>query len=431
MSTPDGDVGVRSGIATPALFRALGVGVVRGRMIDSADLLGRESDVALVTYEMWQARFNGDTAIVGRIVALDKHPVRIVGVLQPGFQLPLFENLELWRPVHVLPRDERNRDWRGFVAYGLLKPGVSLGQARTELAGITATIRREHFAATPAWGVAVMPMRDLIVRNVRPTLLLFLSAVAMVLLIACANVSNLLLARAATRGREMAVRAALGAGRGRVVRALLAESLVLSALGAAAGVAIAEWAVLAFRALTPAGVPRVSEVGLDLPVLAFACALAVIAALLVGVTPALRASRVDLAQALREAGRGGPGSRSRLGTALVVVELAMAVLLVAFAGTLTRSFVAFNAWSPGFEREHVALFSLSPAAGRYDTKEKLDLLWDRVEAAVAAIPGVRRLARPRARRSDGRGPRPGQRRARRGTTWRSAARSTPRCPAPR
>jgi putative ABC transport system permease protein len=134
MSTQDGEVGVRSGIATPGLFRALGARVVLGRMIDSTDLLGRESDVALVTYEMWRGRFNGDAGIVGRTVSLDRHPVRIVGVLQPGFQLPLFESIELWRPLHVLPRDERNRDWRGFVAYGLLKPGVSLGEERAELA---------------------------------------------------------------------------------------------------------------------------------------------------------------------------------------------------------------------------------------------------------------------------------------------------------
>jgi predicted permease len=388
MSTRDGETEVRSGLATPGLFRALGVHVTRGRMIDSTDLLGRESDVALITYEMWQARFSGDTGIVGQVVSLDKHAVTIVGVLQPQFQLPLFDYIEMWRPVHVLPRDERNREWRGFVAYGLLKPGASLGQARAELAGISESLRREHFAAVASWGVTAMPMLDLIVRNVRPTLLLFLGAVALVLLIACANVSNLLLARAATRAREMALRAALGAGRGRIVRALLAESLVLALSGTAVGVAIAAGAVRAFRALAPAGIPRVSEVGLDARVMLFASALAVITALLVGVTPALRATRVDLARALREGGRAGPASRSRLGTALVVLELAMAVLLVACAGTLTRSFAAFTAWKPGFEREHVALFTLSPPSGRYDTKEKLDLLWDRVESGLAAIPGV-------------------------------------------
>ena len=388
MSTADGEVGVRSGIATPGLFRALGVQVVRGRMIDSTDLLGRESDVALLTYEMWQARFNGDAGIVGRIVSLDKHPVHIVGVLQPGFHLPLFEPIELWRPLHVLLRDERNRDWRGFVAYGLLKPGFTVGQVRGEIAGIAESIRRDHFAATTGWAVTAMPMRDLIVRNVRPTLLLFLGAVALVLLIACANVSNLLLARSAVRAREMAVRAALGAGRGRIVRALLAESLVIAAAGAVAGVAIAEGGVRAFRALAPDGIPRVSEVGVDARVLVFASALAVMTALLVGVVPAVRAARVDLARALREGGRAGPGARSRLGAALVVVELAMAVVLVACAGTLTRSFAAFIAWNPGFEREHVAVFTLSPPAGRYDSKEKLDLLWDRTEAALSAIPGV-------------------------------------------
>ncbi len=389
MTTAGGELAVRSGIATPGLFRALGVRVVRGRMIDSTDLLGRESDVALLTYEMWQARFNADPAVVGSLVTLDKHSVQVVGILQPGFHLPLFETIELWRPVHVLPRDERNREWRGFVAYGLLKPGRTIAQLRAELAGITSTIRKEHFAAVPVWGVTPMPMRDLVIRHVRPMLLLFLGAVSLVLLIACANVSNLLLARSAERGREMAMRAALGAGKGRIVRALLAESLVTAVAGAAAGLAIAEGGVRAFRALAPQGIPRVSEVGIDGAVLAFVTALAVLTAVLTGFVPALRAGRVDLAQMLREGGRSGPAARSRLSAALVVAELAMAVVIIACAGTLARSFARFVSWDPGFDREHVVLFSLSPPTATYGTKEKLDLLWDRTESAVGAIPGVR------------------------------------------
>jgi predicted permease len=388
LTTPDGAQPVQAGIASPGLFDALGVGVVRGRLITKADLLGRESDVALLTWEMWQAKFSGDTGIVGRIISLDNHPVRIVGILEPGFHVPQFEHIELWRPLHVDPRDEQNRDWRGFVAYGRLKPGVSLAQARADLATIAAALRREHFATTRGWDLSVLSLRDLVVGNVRPLLVLFLAAVAVVLLIACANVSNLLLARGAVRGREMAARSALGASRGRIVRSLLVESLVLAGAGAAVGIAIAFGAVRAFRALAPAGTPRVENVAVDARVFAFAAALAVLTALIVGLVPALRAARVDLAQALREGGRSGPARRSRLGSVLVSAELAMAVLLLAGAVTFMKNFAAFTAWKPGFEREHLALFSLSPPMANYNSPAKIAALWDRVESQLGAIPGV-------------------------------------------
>ncbi|MFI5206523.1 MAG: ADOP family duplicated permease [Gemmatimonadales bacterium] len=388
MTTPNGAQDVPIGIATPGLFRALGVGVIKGRMIEAADLVGRPSDVALLTYEMWQDKFAGDSAAVGRTILLDEHPVRIVGILQPGFRLPEFEYIEMWRPVHINPADEQHRDWRGFVAYGRLRAGSSLRDARIELAAITAGLRREHFATTPGWDIVPESLRDLVVGGVRPVLLMFLGAVALVLLIACANVSNLLLARTAVRGREMALRSALGASAGRIVRALLVESLVLALGGTAVGVALAAGAVRVFRALAPGGIPRVAEVGLDARVLVFASGLSVMTALLVGLAPALRASRVDLAQALREGGRSGPARHARFNSMLVTLELAMAVLLVAGAATLARSFAAFTAWNPGFETRHLALFSVSPASARYDTGVKLGALWDRLEGDLNSIPGV-------------------------------------------
>ncbi|MFI5279598.1 MAG: ADOP family duplicated permease [Gemmatimonadales bacterium] len=388
MTTPHGAVGVLSGIATPGLFRALGVGLIKGRLIEDADLTGRPGDVALLTYEMWKEKFGADTAILGRTILLDDLPVRIVGILQPDFHVPQFEFVELWRPVHINPKDEQHRDWRGFVAYGRLRQGSSLRDARVELATITTALRREHFATTPGWDVVPMSLRDLVVGGVRPVLLMFLGAVALVLLIACANVSNLMLARTAVRGREMALRSALGASAGRIVRALLVESLVLAVGGTVVGVALAAGAVRVFRALAPGGIPRVTEVGLDVPVLLFASGLSVLTALLVGLAPARRAARVDLAQALREGGRSGPARHTRLNSMLVTLELAMALLLVAGAATLARSFAAFIAWNPGFETRHLALFTVAPASARYNTAAKLGALWARLEGGLAAIPGV-------------------------------------------
>jgi predicted permease len=388
LQTPDGAVAVDAGIATPDVFRALGVSVQRGRMLDSTDLIGRESDVALLTHEMWQSRFGGDASIIGRTLDLDGHAVRVVGVLAPAFHLPLFESVELWRPLHINPRDEQYRGWPGFVAYGRLRDGTSLADARADLARVAASVRVEHFATTPTWTVTTMPMRDLIVRGVRPALRLFLAAVALVLLVACANVANLLLAHGATRRREMAVRSALGAGSGRIVSEQLAESAAYGGVGAAVGLALAFGGVQAFRALAPAGMPRVDGVHVDLVVVTFAVALGLLTTLAVGLVPALRASRVDLAQAMREGGRGLAGRRSRLGTALVVVEVATAVALVAGAGTFARSFAKAMEWNPGFARENVALFTLSPSTVTYDSKAKLAGLWDRLEGSLAAIPGV-------------------------------------------
>lgn len=388
MATPSGAEGVNAGIATPDVFRALGVGVERGRMIDSTDLLGRESDVAMITHEMWQARFGGSTDIVGRTLELDAHPVRIVGVLAPGFHLPLFESIELWRPVHIDPRSEQHRDWRGFVAYGRLARGVTAAAAREDLARIARSLAAAHFAATPTWGLTEMPMRDLVVRGVRPPLLLFLGAVLLVFLVACANVGNLLLAQGAARRREMALRSALGAATGRIAGMLLVESATFAVLGALGGLGIAQLLLRAFQRLAPEGMPRVAQVTIDVRVAMFAAALAIVTSLLVGVVPAWRASRVDLAQSLRAGGRSGSTRRSRLGTALVVGELAMAVLLIAGAGTFARSFGRSMRWDPGFDREHLALFSVSPSAATYDSRASLAALWDRLEGSLGAIPGV-------------------------------------------
>ena len=388
LATPAGEVSIDAGLATPGMFRALGVNVVLGRMITDNDLLGRPSSVALLSYEMWRDRFGSDSTIIGRTLSLDKDVVTVVGVLPPGFQAPRLSKIELWRPVHINPRDEQYREWRGFVAYGRLRRGVSLDVARRDLAGIAEQLRIEHFSTTKQWNLVTTSLRDLVTGSVRPVLMLFLGAVGLVLLIGCANVTNLLLARATTRGREMALRSALGASRGRMVSALLAESVLLALIGGAFGTALAFGGVAAFKSLAPPGIPRIDDVRVDTRVLVFTLVLSLVTAVIFGVVPAIRGARVDVAQALREGGRSGTAHRGRLGASLVVIELALAIVVVAGAGLLGRSFIALTAWNPGFDRQQALVFSLSVPTSRYDSAAKISALWDRLEGELRAIPGV-------------------------------------------
>jgi putative ABC transport system permease protein len=388
LATPEGNVGIIGGLATPGLFQALGVHAELGRLIQSSDLLGRESTVALLTHAMWQTRFGGDRAVIGRIVTIDGSPVQIVGVLPAGLALPKYEHVELWRPLHIDPRDETHRDWRGFVAFGRLRPGVTIASARADLAGVAEQLRKEHFATTAVWGLQLKSLQDLVVGNVKPVLLVFLGAVSLVLLVACANVANLLLARATARRSEIALRSALGAGRWRIVRELLVESLILAVAGAALGVIIAGWGTSAFKAMAPSGIPRVDQVGVDGGVLLFALLLAVATTIVFGLVPALRVARVDLAQALREGGRSSSSGKGRLGRLLVVGQLALALTLTVGAGLLMRSFVSLTAWNPGFEREHLLTFTLFAPAAKYPDRARLASMLDRIETELASVPGV-------------------------------------------
>ena len=371
------------------MFRALGARPQLGRLIDAADLIGRESDVVVLTNETWMRRFGGRTDVVGQTMMLDKRPVTIIGVLEAGFALPMIGGVDLWRPLHILPRDEQYRDWRGFVAFGRLRDGVTIERARQELADLTVTLRTDHFARTPNWGITMMRTRDLVIGNARPMLYMFLGAVCLVLLIGCANVANLLLARSTARAREMGLRAALGAAPGRIVRGLLVESFLIALVGAAAGVALAIGATQAFKALAPPGIPRVDAVSIDGRVLLFALSLSVATTFVFGLAPAIRLARANLAQSLREGGRSSSGHHGRLSNALVVGELALAVVLVASGGMLARSFMTLVEWQPGFETDHLLTFSIFAPGASYKPGAPVAALLRRIEGELATVPGVR------------------------------------------
>jgi putative ABC transport system permease protein len=390
LSTADGSEPVNGGIVTPDLFRALGVRPVLGRLFERSDLLGRESTVAILSYEMWQTRFGAAPDVVGRRIVLDGKPVTVVGVLPAGFQLPRFPAVALWRTVHVNPADEENREWRGFVAYGLRREGTSLASASAELAGIATQLRGEHFAKTGGWDLHMESLQDLVVGGVRPVLILFLAAVSFILLIACANVANLLLARAGSRSRELALRAAVGANRWRLVRGLLVESFGLAAAGALLGILLAELGTIAFKSLAPAGIPRMSDVRIDGRVLAFALTLSVATTLVFGLAPAWFAARTDPMNTLREGGRSSTPGSALSARLLVVAELALALVLLTGAGLLTRSFAARAAWNPGFERDHLLTFSAFAPVDRYKDRDAVAALLRRMESELSAIPGVER-----------------------------------------
>jgi predicted permease len=313
----------------------------------------------------------------------------IVGVLRPGTDVPHLDYVRLWVPLPFDPRDEENRKWRGFETIGRLAPGATAGTATAELNGIQRGLGERYPATNRGWGVRAEPLLDHVVGPVRPTLLLFMGAVAILLLVACANVANLLVARGASREREFAVRAALGAGPRRLFRLITVESVVLALAGGAAGVLVARWAMDALLPLIPSGVPRLGGVGLDARVLAFSLILILAAGLLAGLGPALRAARLDLVQTIKE-GHQPFGWRSALGLrgGLVVVEVAMAMVLAIGAGLLTRSFESLLRWEPGFDRARLLTFWTLASEGKYRDGASVAVLFERVTGELRSIPSV-------------------------------------------
>ena len=349
---------------TAYFFRVLGVQPIIGRPFTADDELGSGPPVVLLSHGLWQERLGGDRSIVGRAVDVDGIPATVVGVLPATFAFPL--DARFWR-VMRLPRGDPCHSpgarpgtcFTLFVsAIGRLTPGVSTAQARAELAGIAGRVA-VHDPDLAGAGVDVVTLHERLYGSTRPLLLILLGVVGFVLLIACANVASLLVARAATRGREFAVRAVLGAGRLRLARQLLAESLVLAILGAAAGLLVPVAGLRAFMHAAPLGTAQLADVRLDTTVLAFTAVLALLTGVVLGVAPALAASRPDLLKGLKSSGTatGMAAPRRRLREALVVLELATALLLLTGAGLLARSLL--NLWSVdlGFRADHLVVAS--------------------------------------------------------------------------
>ncbi|HLK19600.1 MAG TPA: ABC transporter permease [Bryobacteraceae bacterium] len=372
---------------TPEFFRVFEMAPVIGRVFAPEELKQGGAPAVLISYGFWQSHFGGKPDALGQKVKMLDKTFPIVGVLPAGFGFP--DKTDIWLPSSTFEENE-HRSAHNYLVVGRLKPDVTLEQAQTQMTAIGTRLEKQYPASNKNKNVAVTRMRDEMVSNVQLTLYLLLGAVALVLLIACANVANLLLAKATTRTREIAIRAAVGASRGRILRQLITESLLLAVLAGVSGLILAILGSEALVALAPANVPRLDETGLDASVLIFTLGISVIASLLFGLAPALHSSRVDLNDALKQGGGRGSvgGSGGKLRGALVVAEIALSVILLAGAGLLIKSFNALNNVALGFHPEHVLVMETSVPANDLKSAQRATAIYKDLLRDVAALPGV-------------------------------------------
>lgn len=358
-----------------------------------ADQPGKDP-VAVLSYGLWQRRFAGDPNIVNKTIKLNGIERTVIGVMPQGFTYP--KGAEVWAPITITPELARSRTSHSYLIIGRLKRGATVEQAQSDLAIIAGRLEKEYPESNTGWSVGVFPLVADTVRQYSTALWVMMSAVGLVLLIACANVANLTLARAAGRQKEIALRAALGANRWRIVRQLLIESLLLAFIGGAAGVLIAYWGVDLLRALNPGEAARFApgwdRMGINLSVLAFTLAVSVFSGLLFGLAPAWQSSKPDLNQMLKEGGRRSSSGSHRLRRLLVISEVALSLMLLVSAGLLMRSFLSLLKTSPGFNPDNVLTMSLVLPAAKYkETPQRATFYSDLVQR-VAALPGVESVA---------------------------------------
>jgi len=372
-------------------FPALRVGMVLGRpFTKDEDQVGR-SNVAVLNERFWRSRFNGDSSVIGRTIRLNAIDHVIVGVA-PASADALLEDANIWIPM-AFTAEERADSRKGYLGvFARLAPGVSQAQAQIEMSQIAKRLETE-LEENKENGVRIASLTDTTVGSYRSRLFILLGAVAFVLLIACVNVANLLLARGAARGKEMAIRAALGAGRSRVLRQLFTESLVLAGVGGVIGLGLAFWGVRFLKATAPSEVPRLDQAGLDLTTVAFALGATLVSSIVFGIVPALRTARPDLQGTLREGGRGSGGSaRDGVRQLLVAAEVSLSLMLLVGAGLLIRSGILLQRVEPGFVTSRVfsAWVALPPA--QYESVESVRRAYDRILTEVRAVPGVQSAA---------------------------------------
>ena len=378
--------------STADFFKVLGVSPILGRAFDQGEDSAGRNGVCVISYGLWQRRFGADPNIVGRTLSLNNTPTQIIGVMPADFKFPRVE-IDLWIPLAF---DEKRTAPYFYQVIGRLKTDAQLAQAQADTTQVLQNYGRQHSNTSEFVGIPegngprtiVRPLKEVIVGKTEKPLLVLLSAVALVLLIACANVANLLLARATARTREMAVRVSLGATRWRIARQLLTESLLLSAVGAVAGVGIAAYGIRLVNKLPIAGIPRIEEASLNGRVLAFTAALTIFTGLLFGFMPALRAYAMGMAAGLREGARGSVGHR-RLNAALVAVQFALSLILLIGAGLLLKSFQRLGSVDLGFNPEQTLTMVATLPAAKYQTDDQALQFYDRALDELRSAPGIK------------------------------------------
>src|SRR3954447_1783178 len=388
------DAKALEGIAiTPEVFDVLGVQPLLGRGFTKEDAKNEGDRVVVLTYPLWKSAFGSDPKIIGQKITISARPHTVIGVMPPGWKFPVEdEHIEYALPLEYLGQQFlTNRGSHFLTVVGRMKPGVAPQTAEAELTAIASRLSKQYPDTNLNFtGTAVVKLHTDVVGDVRPALLVLLGAVALVLLIACANVANLLLARAASRSREIAIRTALGASRALVVRQLLCESLLLAVLGGAAGLLLAWWGVDLLSAAGPQGLPHLGQIKVNTTVAAFTFALAIGSTLLFGLIPALQVSRPAVNESLQQGAKGSTGGlhTNRLRAFLVVSQVSLSLLLLAGAGLLIKSFFNLRATNPGFDPVRVMTLSINLPRIRYPEVDQQIRTYDLIMEKLAAIPGV-------------------------------------------
>ena len=380
---------IKSCVVTANFFQVLGVQPMLGRSFLAEEEKPGSPFTAIISHDLWQRVFNSDHNAINKSLTLNGHTVAVVGVMPPAFELqfPTSVRVDMWVPMRIDP-DDLNRRMNFLYALGRLRQGVSREQAQTEMNLIAGQLQQQYPETNADRGVRVVPLHKQVIGNVESYLYMLFAAVGFVLLVACVNVAGLLLARVTARQREVAIRLAVGASRWRLVRQLLTESLILSALGGLFGLLLAYAGIRLLLALTPSEVPRLHEIGLHVPVFLWTLAISIATGLLFGLAPAIQASKPDLNKALKESSGRNPVQGSGLRNLLVVSEVAVALLLLVGAGLMTRSFIRLQQVDPGFETTNLLTMNIALPTRKY-RQQQVNIFYDQLIERVRNLPGVK------------------------------------------
>src|SRR6476469_6647229 len=375
----------RAGVTT-GFFNVLGVQPFLGRAFLPEDDKPGTITTAIISHGLWKRRFGADPAIVGKQVQISSRPITVLGAMPPGFEYP--DQTQIWVTSAVsLP--EEPRDNRAWSAIARLNPGVDLKRAQTQISAINAQLAKQSYETNKGWDAHLWPLHERLVREVKPSLLALLGAVGLVLLIACANVANLLLARSAARQKEIAIRAAMGASRTRVLRQMLTESILLSAIGGMAGLLLSIWLTRLLMSMLPEGAPHLEQVGVDYRVLTFALGVSALTGILFGIVPALQASKLDVTSALKEGGRSSEGHRRTGARSLLLIgEVALSLMLLVGAGLLIKSFLRLQEVRPGFNAHNVLTAHVALQGPKYKDDQKCAEFFRQLNERLEVVPGV-------------------------------------------